>query len=267
MLTAVGRERLSSHVMNAAPDLKSEYQENGYISNVRIFSDEEIAEFRARFDKLESELGKETCQTGLLDWHLKEQFIWDLSTGSRLLDVMSQLLGEGVLLNATHFFCKYPDKDNSAYVAWHQDVTYWGFDPPEALTAWIALDDADKENGAMVVYPGSHRMGQLYHGEAKQEGNLLPRNQEVDEAFIDQSKVRQLSLKAGEMSVHDGLLLHASMPNGSERRRCGLTVRFIAPSVRQAVAGPQGQWYRPILVRGEDKFGHFPETPKPFPLK
>ncbi len=247
-------------------NLKINYENQGFVSNITVFSEREIADFRAQFNALESELGKETCQTGLIDWHLKKRFIWDLSTGPRLLDFVAKLLGEGIFITATHFFCKYPDKNTDSFVAWHQDVTYWGLEPMEAVTAWIALDDADADNGAMVVLPGSHKLGLLDHGKSEKTGNLLPKNQEIDKTLIDESKLTQLSLKAGQMSLHDGLLIHASMPNRSNRRRCGLTVRFIAPHVRQATIGPQGQWYKPLLVRGEDRYNHFPSTPLPFPL-
>ena len=67
------------------------------------------------------------------------------------------------------------------------------------------------------------------------------------------------------MSVHHGQLFHASQPNTSDRRPCGLTVRFIPPEARQVQENSIGVQWRPILLRGEDRFGHYPTTDVPFP--
>ena len=50
------------------------------------------------------------------------------------------------------------------------------------------------------------------------------------------------------------------------RRRCGLTLRYVAPHVEQVELNSLGNKYPTILVRGEDRYGHFPEQPMPFAL-
>ena len=40
-----------------------------------------------------------------------------------------------------------------------------------------------------------------------------------------------IELKAGEISLHSDLLLHGSPPNNSNRRRCGLTMRYASTDV------------------------------------
>ncbi len=247
--------------------LAEEYAERGLVSPIDIFSSDEIAIYRAKFDELENKLGKEKCQIGLIDWHLKEQFVWDLATAPKLIETMRNLIGEDILLLATHFFCKYPEKDPKSYVAWHQDVTYWGLDPAEAHTAWIAVDDADVENGSMLVIPGSHKNGILTHGVSDTDDNLLSINQAIPDELIDEDSAIQLALKAGQISVHEGMVVHASMPNGSNRRRCGLTVRFIHPRVKRAEAPSYTEENHPILVSGKDEFRNFPETVPPFPFQ
>ena len=244
--------------------MKETYKRDGVLPRVDLFSESEIDAFRAQFDELEAREGKEKCQVGLQGRHMDERFIWDLSTDDRVLDVMQAVIGEDVMLLATHFFCKYPEKDPKSFVAWHQDITYWGLEPPEAHTAWIAIDDSDVENGCMRVIPGSHTEGIAPHAKSAEAGNLLSINQEIPDEHIDDSKAVDLVLKAGQMSVHDGQLFHASMPNGSDRRRCGLTVRFIPPYCRQAELNSVKAKWAPILVRGEDTHRNFPETEKPF---
>ncbi|MEO6434549.1 MAG: hypothetical protein ABIP55_02155 [Tepidisphaeraceae bacterium] len=62
-------------------------------------------------------------------------------------------------------------------------------------------------------------------------------------------------LKAGEMSMHNDLLLHGSEPNTSNRRRCGLTLRYCATEVRAHMGC--------VLVSGEDPSGHWQNPPRP----
>ena len=244
--------------------MAAEYSEKGIVSPVDVFSSDEITAYRAKFDELEQRMGKEKCQIGLIDFHFKESFVWEMATAPKLIETMRNLIGEDILLLATHFFCKYPEKDAKAYVAWHQDVTYWGLDPAEAHTAWIAVDDADVENGSMLVLPGSHQNGLLTHGVSESNDNLLSINQAIPDELIDAGSTVQLSLKAGQMSVHDGMLAHSSMPNASDRRRCGLTVRFITPKVKCVSTPSYTKGYSPILVSGQDTFQHFPKTEAPF---
>jgi hypothetical protein len=69
------------------------------------------------------------------------------------------------------------------------------------------------------------------------------------------------------MSMHTGQIFHASNPNKSDRRRCGLTVRFIPPQARQAELNSMKTQWEPILLRGEDRHHHYPDMPMPFPLE
>jgi len=78
-----------------------------------------------------------------------------------LLDEVERVIGSDIMLWSAGFFIK--DPCNKTYVSWHQDSTYWGLEPPEIVTAWIALTPSTTANGCMQVIPGSHRRGQLTH--------------------------------------------------------------------------------------------------------
>jgi ectoine hydroxylase-related dioxygenase (phytanoyl-CoA dioxygenase family) len=240
------------------------YKERGYVTALDLFSREEIEGYRQCFDALEAKEGKESCQIGLQARHFDEEFIWSMAADSRIIDLMASVMGDDILLLSTHFFCKYPDPDGVKFVAWHQDVTYWGLEPPEAHTAWVAIDDSDVENGCMQIIPCSHTDGIVTHGTSNREGNLLSINQEIPDEYVDKSSAVDIELKAGQISIHDGKVYHASHSNRSDRRRCGLTLRFIPPEARQKEANSMGGTWKPMLVRGEDRYHHYPETPAPF---
>jgi non-heme Fe2+,alpha-ketoglutarate-dependent halogenase len=59
-------------------------------------------------------------------------------------------------------------------------------------------------------------------------------------------------------------VIHGSNPNRSSRRRCGLTLRYVPPSVRQIGLNSQGRSYTALLVRGEDRYYHFDSLLPPF---
>ena len=119
----------------------------------------------------------------------------------------------------------------------------------------------------MRVIPGTHRPGIRDHGKSGQAGNLLSIDQEVPVSEDEEQNAVDLVLKAGEISIHHGTLIHGSLPNQSTRRRCGLTIRYIPPRVKQIDRNSLGLNWSTILLRGENREKNFPELPKPFPMK
>lgn len=244
------------------------YKREGYINAIDVIDEPQVTRYRRSFDDLEARVSKETAQIGLVDYHFEEKFIWEIATHPTILDAIEALIGPNVLLLATHFFNKYGEGDDAeVFVAWHQDVTFWGLDPPMAITAWFAVDDSDVENGCMQVIPCTHVSGVLEHGKAQQAGNLLSINQEVHVTPEQAASAVDLPLRAGQVSIHDGTLIHGSLPNRSDRRRCGLTLRYVPTSVRQAeensLASIGGRW-KPVLVRGTDDEKNFGERERPW---
>lgn len=237
------------------------YHREGFLTGIRIAADTEALYYRQQFDRLEARTGREIAQIGLVDRHFEEPFIWELATHPKILDCAECLLGPNILLLATHFFCKYGPEEK--FVAWHQDATYWGLEPPRTLTVWYAVDDSDRENGCMRVIPGTHRNGIREHGKSEMQGNLLSINQEVPITDEEERSAVDLELRAGEVSIHDGLLIHGSLPNHSTRRRCGLTLRYIPSYVRQIHLNSVGKRWRAVLVRGEDRERNFGEVARP----
>lgn len=243
------------------------FARDGFVTGLRIHGPPDAARVRADFDRLEAREGPDRCAIGLVDRHFDQQFVWELATHPAILDAVEAVLGPEVLLLATHFFCKYPaaGSGDSRYVAWHQDVTYWGLEPPLAVTAWYAVDDADVENGCMRILPGTHAALRP-HGKATVAGNLLSINQECPADGREVARAVDVCLRSGEASLHHGLAVHGSNPNVSNRRRCGLTVRFIPPTVAIVGENSLRRPWRPVWVRGGGQAACDVEPP-PFPLR
>ena len=73
------------------------------------------------------------------------------------------------------------------------------------------------------------------------------------ESDIDESQVANIELEAGQVSLHHGHVFHASGPNQTDARRIGVAIRYIRPSAKQTLVENDCA----VLVRGEDRFGHF----------
>ena len=75
---------------------------------------------------------------------------------------------------------------------------------------------------------------------------------------MDEAQAVDITLAPGEMSLHHVLIVHGSAPNRASWSRVGFAVRYLPPHLRQL----NGDRDSALLVRGEDRFGHFThETP------
>ena len=110
----------------------------------------------------------------------------------------------------------------SRRVSWHQDASYWPLTPSRTVTVWLAIDDADEENGAMAVVPRSHLHGQIaFHPQRGRRAERAQPDGRRPPAATGRPPVAFV-MRAGQISLHTDLLLHGSNPNLSDRRRCGL---------------------------------------------
>jgi non-heme Fe2+,alpha-ketoglutarate-dependent halogenase len=246
-------------------DYVAAFQREGFVSGIRVRSLDQAEVIRRWWNELEAEEqfsagGYSTTHSR----HLDQRVVWDLASDPLVLDHLEPLIGPDILLFGSRFFCKYgPDVHHK--VSWHQDLDSWGLEPPVALTVWYAVDRSDERNGCVRVIPGSHHAPALRdHGLSTDDGNMLGRGQhlELDQAELTRSK--PLVLDMGEISIHDGALVHASMPNTSDTRRCGLAIRYVPCHVRQRVDLAKSPLAAAILVRGEDRYQHFGSHRRPF---
>lgn len=232
------------------------FNREGYLKGLRIFSSEEMAAHRASFDALLARVLTEGGSSySISTAHLKYGMVYDLLTHPGIVQCVRDLLGENVVGWGSHYFCKLPH--DGKVVHWHQDASYWPMTPSKTVTAWLAIDDADVENACMRFIPGSHHFGHLtYQLTEDSEDAVL--NQKVENADQFAAPI-DVELKAGEISLHSDLLLHGSAANQSDRRRCGLTLRYCAADVRAGL----GWNAKGVLVSGEDPTAHWANPPRP----
>jgi ectoine hydroxylase-related dioxygenase (phytanoyl-CoA dioxygenase family) len=113
----------------------------------------------------------------------------------------------------------------------HRDFPYWeqpAEQPERLVTAWVALDDADAENGALEVLPGSHLLEAVPHRKSEK----LFESFEVDTERFDTSAMRTVRARAGDVVFFGPFLVHRSANNRSTRDRRALLYTYQPAGLR-----------------------------------
>jgi len=144
-----------------------------------------------------------------------------LAGDRRLVDTAGVLLGEPAALFKDKLITKPPG--THGYLI-HQDYPYWesvGLPADKMLTAWVAIDRATRENGALELFPGLHRERLPGTPEAPMD---------VDETKIDLSTGELMDLECGDVVFFHSLVPHRSAPNFSTTHRRSVLFTYIPAS-------------------------------------
>lgn len=234
----------SSVVMLANPTISetaARFEQDGYLILDRNFFESEIAPVSEEIDRIIAgertyipdrdlvwEPNQETRQLrNAFRLHLYNPLFLDFAKSKKLTAILGELLGHPLRLYGSQLFAK-PARVGTI-VPKHQDMPYWPFDPPELITAWVALDDSNKENGCVRFFRGSHKLGMLPHTPSNVTGNSL--------GLIEHPEVNALpedliEVKRGSVVLHHSLTVHYSEPNLSDRARRGLVYVYMSPRVK-----------------------------------
>lgn len=231
------------------------YHRDGYHFPVRAFDADEAGRYRRALEAHEARTGAPLQGKWRVKSHLLFTWADRIVHHPAVLDAVEDVIGPNILCWTTNFFIKEPR--SPGFVSWHQDAAYWGLEPEEVVTAWVALTPSNAVSGCMKVLPGSHLQAHIPHVDTFAENNLLTRGQEIA-VEVDEAGAVSIMLQPGEISLHDIKLVHGSAPNNSDDRRIGLAIRYLPTHVRQSKDRDSA-----MLVRGVDEHGHFDLEPRP----
>lgn len=107
--------------------------------------------------------------------------------------------------------------------AFHLDVPYWSFTSADAITIWLALDDATIQNGCLYYVPGSHLARKFDNvGITSRLGSLF-------EIYPEWAEVAPVPcpVPAGGALFHNGLTFHGAGANMTPGRRRAMTCAYM----------------------------------------
>ncbi|HEY2722658.1 MAG TPA: phytanoyl-CoA dioxygenase family protein, partial [Chitinophagaceae bacterium] len=107
--------------------------------------------------------------------------------------------------------------------AWHLDTPFWSFSDRNAISIWVALDNATLENGCLFFIPGSHKQTNF---------DKITIGKNMDSIFEVYPQLRNTApaaaaMKAGSCSFHNGLTIHGANANMTNGFRRAMTCAFM----------------------------------------
>jgi phytanoyl-CoA hydroxylase len=220
-----------------APDDVARYRSNGFVVIPDFLDGDELERWRRTTDDAVRErLRGSAADTGnsyyarvftqcqrLADTHAG---MADLILDSRLGEAAADLAGlTGIRVWHDQALIKPPYGNPTA---WHLDDPFWSFDSADAISIWIALDDATIENGCLWYLPGSNRSASF---------ELTPIGENFGALFDQYPEWLGLEpvaapCPAGGAIFHNGLIAHAAGANMTPRPRRAMTCAFMPDGAR-----------------------------------
>lgn len=198
---------MTSEQTGLTPEQKTDYQTNGYVILGSVFGQEECQRFVQHMEDLHAGrkqlsgfFQQDKYGNRTFNQHLYDPYVLDFLIDSRLHQPLADCFGgEPEAIQTMHFY------EGSEHPL-HQDQYYL----PDCMSAWIAMVDVDKNNGPLIVQPGSHR-GRLI---TKSD---VPMTLQPDETYEQQQtnryfpEVKQVFIQNGgkkvQVLVNQGLSL------------------------------------------------------------
>ena len=235
-----------------------DYEDYGFVAPINVLTLEEATKIKEEIEYIEKKWPDELIGLGRNNVHYISPIFDQVCHNSKILDAVESIIGKDILVGGTTLFIKDPDK--KGFVSWHQDAKYIGFEPHNWVTAWLAITDANEENGCMRMWSGSHKEKIKEHKDTFNENNLLTRGQTVQNIPLEDTTPN--ILKAGQLSLHHPMIVHGSGSNKSNTRRIGFVIQsYIGTNVDQVIGKVYVQ-----QARGKDNFKYHEHTKRPSEL-
>jgi ectoine hydroxylase-related dioxygenase (phytanoyl-CoA dioxygenase family) len=230
----------------------AQFHRDGFVKGSKVLTDAEVEMLRAETlrvinDKEKADVKQPVmCHNmGKADapvwqivniWMASEAFA-QLIRNRTVAGELSQLQPDATALRLWHDQIQYKPAGQGGVNMWHQDSPYWAVLTPKdkQITAWVALDDVDEENGCMSMVPGSHRWGNTieFLHTLKQFDDMKA----VKEFKGNPVAVRTCPVRKGEVHFHHSLTWHGSNANRSSRPRRAIALHFMTQDTRYAANG------------------------------
>ena len=224
------------------------YQENGFFIKDDFLSPDEVAnwikvlevgikgrgsQMLPNAESLEPDVSNEDCNEDCNNFYsnifVQRVNLWQDSDGVKELildpaigEMCTQLADiEGFRVWHDQALYKAPYANPTS---WHPDNPYWSYYSKDAMSIWIALDDATPENGCMHFLPGTQKKNDDF--------TAIPICEDMGRVFETYPEFKEIqsvsgAMKAGSCSFHNGLTIHGAGANMTANLRRAMTCGFM----------------------------------------
>jgi len=204
--------------------LKETYDRDGYAIARQLFSAEEVEDIKETFENIHRYEISKAHDDGIRDPN-DPLFQYPRIVHPHRFNAVARhyMLHPGVQMCLRVLFDEEPVATQSMYYfkppgargqAMHQDNLYLLVDPGTCLAAWTAIDGADRENGGMMLVPGSHRGNIL----CQEKGDITTSFSSNITRIPKGLKAAQEPMEPGDTLFFGGSVIHGSGPNRSKDR-------------------------------------------------
>jgi ectoine hydroxylase-related dioxygenase (phytanoyl-CoA dioxygenase family) len=221
-------------------DQRAQFADDGFIVFEDVFDAKTMGDLdqvlEAFFQRHEQELIAAGGASGisrageiLFSDHIaeKDDRVKDFCLRQEFVDLTTQLLGPNTDLYWNQTVYKAPEGDKE--FPWHQDDGYTPVDPSPYLTIWLAVTEANAENGCISVLPGSHKYGLVKH-EPTPFGWACYSADAADQGL-------RVPVRAGSLIAFSSLLFHKSGPNHSKGMRKAYVIQYSHAGLKHGETG------------------------------
>jgi phytanoyl-CoA hydroxylase len=227
----------------------AQFHRDGYLRGEKVLTDDEVGVLQEEMLRVIAERDDTSKPQPVLCHNMNSDpnravwqivNIWEASEPFRrvafhptISEEMAQLT-QAQTLRIWHDQIQYKPASTGGVNMWHQDAPLWPIlAPMTEVTAWVALDDVDVENGCMSMVPGSHSWGN--HIDFL---GTLPNFEAMPDRFEEHAiEVRACPVRKGEVHFHHALTWHGSNANRSARPRRAIALHFMTDQTRFVASG------------------------------
>ncbi len=145
-----------------------------------------------------------------LDVYDRDRAFSEFGTSDGVKLVLAKLIEQDVYLVRNHhnsLMTKNPKY--SSQTNWHRDIRYWHYDHENLISVWLALGNETRENGALMLIPGSHRLE--FERQNFDDRLFFKKNLPENKALIESAIVAVLA--PGDVLFFHCRTLHAASSN------------------------------------------------------
>lgn len=226
-----------------------DYEKNGFVVVKGLISPEKLDKYKKRFQEICANKVNVPYMTVMKDVTIaKSEFIegekaitkiqdftqddelFEYCCLPEIIENVKSITGNNVMAMHTMLINKPPDSGSlTSRHPLHQDLYYFPFRPENKIVcAWTAMEKINRENGCLVVLPGSHKGEFLKHSYPDWKGGVNKMYYGIQNFDFEKNKLVHLEMEKGDTVFFHPILIHGSGTNKTKGFRKAISCHYAA---------------------------------------